>query len=412
MAGLAATNTPLAAPPLHPYRWMILAGVWLLYYSFGLTIAAMAPLVKPITEELGLSHSAMGGILGAWPLVYIVAALPGGAFLDRVGIRKALFLSILIIAASAICRSISTGHLSLFLAVGLFGLGGPLVSVGAPKAITLWFEGKERGVAMGLYITGPALGGVTALALTNSVVMPLVGGDWRVALQVYAVFVLATGVVWLFISGNALAQEVERKVAAQEKKPQFEIFVELIHMRPIQIVLVMSVGIFFYNHGLGNWLPEILRSRGMTPEAAGYWASVPTAMGVIGALIIPRLAVPERRVFLLLFLFICAGLGTQMMQNDPGLGLASGLILQGITRTTMMTIMIMVLVDTKGIEAHSVGLASGLFFSAAEIGGVLGPLTVGIVADLTGGFTVALDMMSLICVALIGMLVLLRRTTG
>jgi cyanate permease len=391
---------------------MILAGVWLLYYSFGLTIAAMAPLVKPITEELGLSHSAMGGILGAWPLVYIVAALPGGAFLDRVGIRKALFLSVLIIAASAICRSISTGHLSLFLAVGLFGLGGPLVSVGAPKAITLWFEGKERGVAMGLYITGPALGGVTALALTNSVVMPLVGGDWRAALQVYAVFVLATGVVWLFISGNALAQEVERKVAAQEKKPQFEIFVELIRMRPIQIVLVMSVGIFFYNHGLGNWLPEILRSRGMSPEAAGYWASVPTAMGVIGALIIPRLAVPERRVFLLLFLFICAGLGTQMMQNDPGLGLASGLILQGITRTTMMTIMIMVLVDTKGIEAHSVGLASGLFFSAAEIGGVLGPLTVGIVSDLTGGFTVALDMMSLICVALIGMLVLLRRTTG
>jgi cyanate permease len=412
LAGLAATNTPLAAPPLHPYRWMILAGVWLLYYSFGLTIAAMAPLVKPITEELGLSHSAMGGILGAWPLVYIVAALPGGAFLDRVGIRKALFLSVLIIAASAICRSISTGHLSLFLAVGLFGLGGPLVSVGAPKAITLWFEGKERGVAMGLYITGPALGGVTALALTNSVVMPLVGGDWRAALQVYAVFVLATGVVWLFISGNALAQEVERKVAAQEKKPQFEIFVELIRMRPIQIVLVMSVGIFFYNHGLGNWLPEILRSRGMSPEAAGYWASVPTAMGVIGALIIPRLAVPERRVFLLLFLFICAGLGTQMMQNDPGLGLASGLILQGITRTTMMTIMIMVLVDTKGIEAHSVGLASGLFFSAAEIGGVLGPLTVGIVSDLTGGFTVALDMMSLICVALIGMLVLLRRTTG
>jgi len=377
LAGLAATNTPLAAPPLHPYRWMILAGVWLLYYSFGLTIAAMAPLVKPITEELGLSHSAMGGILGAWPLVYIVAALPGGAFLDRVGIRKALFLSVLIIAASAICRSISTGHLSLFLAVGLFGLGGPLVSVGAPKAITLWFEGKERGVAMGLYITGPALGGVTALALTNSVVMPLVGGDWRAALQVYAVFVLATGVVWLFISGNALAQEVERKVAAQEKKPQFEIFVELIRMRPIQIVLVMSVGIFFYNHGLGNWLPEILRSRGMSPEAAGYWASVPTAMGVIGALIIPRLAVPERRVFLLLFLFICAGLGTQMMQNDPGLG-----------------------------------LASGLFFSAAEIGGVLGPLTVGIVSDLTGGFTVALDMMSLICVALIGMLVLLRRTTG
>ena len=76
----------------------------------------------------------------------------------------------------------------------------------------------------------------------------------------------------------------------------------------------------------------------------------------------------------------------------------------------MMTIMVMVLIDTRGIESHSVGLASGLFFSAAEIGGVLGPLTVGIVSDLTGGFAVALNLMSAICVVLIVLLAWLRRS--
>ena len=43
----------------------------------------------------------------------------------------------------------------MFVAVGLFGIGGPLVSIGAPKAIAQWFQGAERGFAIGVYITGP-----------------------------------------------------------------------------------------------------------------------------------------------------------------------------------------------------------------------------------------------------------------
>jgi hypothetical protein len=32
---------------------------------------------------------------------------------------------------------------------------------------------------MGLYITGMALGGITTLSITNSVMMPWMDGDWR-----------------------------------------------------------------------------------------------------------------------------------------------------------------------------------------------------------------------------------------
>ncbi len=146
----AEGDPPAFAATAHPYRWAVLAGVWLLYFCFGLTAAAMAPLVKPITEELGLSHSAMGVVLGAWPLVYIAAAIPCGALLDRLGARRALFLALIIIALSGTLRGLATGHLSLFLAVALFGLGGPLISVVAPKSISQWFEGAERGLAMGI----------------------------------------------------------------------------------------------------------------------------------------------------------------------------------------------------------------------------------------------------------------------
>ena len=74
----------------------MLAGVWLIYACFGLVLASMAPLVQVITEDLQLSLSAMGSILGAWPLVYIGAAIPAGTLLDRFGLRRSLLVATLL----------------------------------------------------------------------------------------------------------------------------------------------------------------------------------------------------------------------------------------------------------------------------------------------------------------------------
>ena len=396
-------------PGEDPYRWAMLGGVWLLYFCFGLIVAAMAPLVQPITEDLGLSHAAMGGVLGAWPLVYIASAIPCGALLDRVGSRRALFLAVLIIALSGALRGLAPGHLGLFLAVAAFGLGGPLISVGAPKLITQWFETRERGLAMGIYITGPALGGILALSVTNGVLMPLFDQDWRAVLFVYAAFVGACSLVWLAISAHPSARAVERQIAAEPRRPQLQVFAELLRLPVVRTVLLMAIGIFFFNHGVNNWLPEILRSGGMSAAAAGYWASMPTAVGIAGALVIPRLALPERRIPILLGLFLCAGAATLLIQNPAGPLLAGGLMVQGIARGSMMTIAVLMLMETRGLAAQSRGLAGGLFFSAAGIGGVLGPLSVGALSDATGGFAAPLTLMTAVCLVLILLLARLRR---
>src|SRR5665213_34846 len=140
----------------HPHRWAMLAGVWIFYFCFGSTSAAIAPVVSRITAELGLSHTQMGSVLGAWQLVYIGAAIPCGALLDRLGPRRGLALGALVLAASGILRGLAVNYWTLLLAVGVFGIGGPLVSVGAPKVISQWFAGRERGMAMGLYNMGQA----------------------------------------------------------------------------------------------------------------------------------------------------------------------------------------------------------------------------------------------------------------
>ena len=62
-------------------RWRLLVGVWGLYASFGLVASCLAPLVSEVERELDISHAAMGGILGAWQLVYMVTAIPCGLLL-------------------------------------------------------------------------------------------------------------------------------------------------------------------------------------------------------------------------------------------------------------------------------------------------------------------------------------------
>lgn len=197
---MTETGAPSVDAPAGPGRWLVLAGVWLIYFCFGVTAASMAPLVGPVGTDLGIGNARMGFILGAWPLAYIAAAIPCGILLDRVGVRRMLFVAALIMALSGLARSVSDTPVEMFLAVALFGVGGPLISIGAPKVIARLFKGADRGMAMGIYITGPYLGGILSLALTNSVAMPLMGEDWRGVMLLYSALVAASGVIWLAIA--------------------------------------------------------------------------------------------------------------------------------------------------------------------------------------------------------------------
>ncbi len=401
-------GNPPVDPSSHPHRWVMLGGVWLLYCCFGLTVASLAPLVAPISADLGLSHSAMGSVLGAWPLVYIASAVPCGAIMDRMGPRRALFIAAAVVAVSTVLRGVAEGHLSLFLAVAVFGLGGPLISVGAPKVIAQWFSGPSRGFAMGAFFTGNAVGGIAALSLTNSVVLPLMG-SWRGVVLVYGLFVLLAGVVWLIIGAHPASRAVEAQAAAEEGRVSyFSAVAELVQLPVVRTMLIMGIFIFFFNHGLNNWLPEILRTGGMDPVRAGFWSAIPTAVGVIGALTIPRLAIPERRFIILGILFFAAACASLLLHAAEGPLLFAGLMLQGMARGSMTTIALLILMEAPEVGARRTGSLSGMYCSAAEIGGVMGPVSIGVLYDTAGGFASGLFMMTGISTLLLLMLVRVR----
>jgi len=404
----ASTAPSVTAAPPHPWRWAMLAGVWLLYYAFALSITGIAPLVYAITPDLGMNRAQMGTVLAAWQLTYIFSSVPGGGLMDRFGPRRMMFFATLIIASSVALRGLAESYLALFIAVMVFGLGGPMISSGAPKVVSLWFAGKERGLAMGIYFTGNATGGITAVALTNSVFLPLVGGDWRDVMFAFAGFVVVCGIAWLAISAHPASRAMEHRLKSEPRRGSFEVFLELVRDPVVRMVLVMGLFILFYNHGMNHWLPEILRSYGMTPSQAGWWAAVPTAIGMLAALTLPRMATPDRRFAILCFLFSAAALGAVLVWSGHDLVVAAGLIIQGTCRGAMTTISILLLMDTGDGSPSRVGAASGLYFSVGEVGGVLGPMSVGALAYATGGFDASLFMMAGVGILLLAILVRLR----
>ncbi len=393
-------------------RWWLLAGLWLLYTAFGLTATSIAPLVIPIEEDLGITHAAMGSVMGAWQLVYIFAAMPGGMMLDRLGGGRALFIGGLLIALSAAGRAFADDYWTLLLAVGLFGVGGPVISSGAPKVVAQFFTGSERGLAMGIYMTGPAIGGVVSLTLTHSVLLPWFDGNWRSVVLLWAGVAVGAALAWILIAGRfgLRAQEV---AFAAPRLPQGQVMRELIGTRAVQIVLLMSVGVFLFNHGLNNWLPELLRSHGMPIVQASYWAALPTVIGIAGSLLIPRLATPDRRFQILLGLCLAALTASLLLQFVSGPLLTLGLVMQGIARSALMTVLVLTLVELPGIGESRTGIASGMFFSAAEIGGVLGPLGLGVLYDTTGNFRGALAGLTAVALLLtMGTIYLTRLARG
>ena len=383
MEGEIIGETDKGLPPA-PYRWVMLALLWLLYFTFGLVYSSTSPLVTPIIEDLAISYGQMGTVMGSWQFVYILAAVFAGVAIDRWGVRRALFFGMLVISLSAVLRGYASGFESLLLGVSLFGVGGPMISIGAPKTISLWFQGRDRGTAVGIYTTGPRMGSMLALCATNSLVMPILGYSWRWTFVCYGLFALAVALLWGFA-----AREI-RFVKTAETPPINKVFLRLVKTYNIRIVLVSGLLSFTVMHGFTTWLPKLLESLGMTPKMAGFGAAVPLLAGIPGTLIIPRLTPPRARGWAVALLSILAGAAIFSVAVLP-LPLMVGLILFGVASSSLIPLLMLMLMEIPEVGPAYMGAAGGIFFSVAEIGGFLGPFLVGCMVDLTGNFWVGMS---------------------
>ncbi|NHI89211.1 MAG: MFS transporter [Candidatus Thorarchaeota archaeon] len=385
------------------YRWVILTLVWLVYFAFGLVLSSIPPLVNVIAADLSLTYSEMGVVLGSVILMYVPLSIPVGISIDRFGQKRMITVGLLLISASALLRSLVFDFQSLLFIVLLFGFGGPTVSVGLAKVVASAFEGRERGLASGLYMTGAAVGSASALALTNSFVLPFVG-TWRNVFSFYGIigFLIALG--WILFAKEQPVDPTSRP----NETPLVSTLQSLLSNRNVWLVAIIGSAAFLVFYGFGNWLPTLLEEKGMDPVAAGLWASLPVWLGLLGSAVIPGIASAGSRKPIIVSLLLVEGACVYLSSLANGIPLLVALALYGIVSGAHLPLLLVVMMDLPAVGAKYTGIASGLFFSIGEIMGFGGPILVGVIRELTSSFVPALFLLGLIVEFMIVLAVVLK----
>ena len=378
------------------YRWIILTLAWIVYFSFGLVLASIPPLVNIIAADLSLTYSEMGVILGGVIVMYIPLSVPIGVGIDRFGQKKMIALGLLLVSSSAVLRSFVVSFETLFLAVVIFGLGGPSISVGLAKVVASSFEGRERGLASGIYMTGAVVGSASALALTNALVLPLVG-TWRNVFSVYGVISFIVAFCWILLARESTVKSEQANLHFPIKK----MLQSLLGNRYIWMVAIIGSSSFLVFYGFGNWLPTLLEDKGMNPVDAGLFASVPTWVGLVGSAIIPGITRAGSRRPIIIALLLIEGVFIYLIGITSGTFLVASIVIYGIVSGAVMPLMLVVMMDLPAVGAEYTGVASGLFFSVGLSMGFIGPILVGNLVDLTGGFLAALIVLAVVVEAMI-----------
>lgn len=369
-------------------RWSLLGALIGVYFSFGVIVTSISPMLSVVQDDIGASRSEMGFVLGAWALLFIGTAPLAGRIIDRYGLRLSILAGGLSISLSALARAGASGVGSLWLAIAVFGLGGPLISAGAPTLVrNLFDDSVERRRAVSAYAIAPSMGSVLTLALTNSVLLPVLG-HWRTVLVAEAALAALATVGWLVVSGSigSLPTKADRAPESAGEPTDGRQVRQLLSSSGVRFALAVSFPIFFMNHALNNWFPTLLAELAdLSLGASSNWVAISRFVGIGAAILVPNIATAANRGLLLSGVCLVLSVGLLLLGfGGPSAAIVAALVI-GI-RGAMVPIGAIILMEANGVTTYNAGLANGLWFALGEVGGVTGPFSSGLIADTSLGF--------------------------
>jgi len=391
------------------YKWVIFSGVFGVYLGFGMVAMSLAPLVGEIRSDLNLTRGEIGIALGTWQFIYIGTSPIAGRIVDRLGVEYSLAIGAFLVFISGITRSLVDDLPTLCMAVALFGIGGPLISACAPTAAGLWFtDERERKFAVGAFTSAPVVGSIVVLIMSNSVLMPLTN-SWRWTIATETLVIAFALLFWISIA-EFKVQKVQN--VEKEKRETFKIWKSIVDSAEIKIIFFLGVTMFFLSHGLGGWMPEILREHiGFSSMAASNWTAASYGIGILVSLLLPSRTRRENFsfIFTCILLVIVASLIAIMFL--PSYMIPVSVMIAG-SRSALIPLVILALMESPKLNIKQMGTAYGLWFASAEIGGVLGPVSAGRMADSMFGYDGVLWLMIAVCLMMILLAYALRMRTG
>ncbi len=160
--------------------------LWIGGIGLRVTILAVPPLIRLIHSDLNLSETEVGVLSGLPPVLFVFAAVPGSLLIARLGARAAVIGGLFATALGCALRGAAPDFALLCAATVLTGLGVAVMQPGLPPLVRAWLPSRI-GFGTAVYANGLLIGEIIPVALTVPLVLPLVGGSWRLAFAAWAV---------------------------------------------------------------------------------------------------------------------------------------------------------------------------------------------------------------------------------
>ncbi len=370
--------------PITRNKLLAIAGVGWLFDA--LDVGILSFVIAALAVEWNLTPTEMGWIGSINSIGMAVGALAFGLMADRFG-RKAVFMWTLVIFSVASGLSAATTTLAAFMVLRFFvgmGLGGEL-----PVASTLVSESvapKERGRVVVLLESFWA-GGWLLAAIISYFVIPTYG--WRVALILTAI--PAFYAIYLRISlpdspkyeaNKSKRQSIWKNIQSVWKKEYAK--------STLMLWIVWFMVVFSY-YGMFLWLPSVMVMKGFSMIQSFEYVLIMTLAQLPGyftaAWIIEKVG---RKFVLSLYL----------------LGTAVSALTFGFADTTAMLLVSGMFLSFFNLGAWGAlyaytpenyptiirGTGSGMAASVGRLGGIFGPLLVGVLTarsiDISSIFTI------------------------
>src|SRR5712692_2165522 len=187
-------------------RWLIVVLIFCTYMLMITDRVKISMAANYIMPEYGLSDVQMGWVFSSFVLGYAILQVPGGWLGDRFGPRRML--------AGAICwwsvftaATAMAGELFLASLIGVVGsfivvrvLIGTGEAIGPPtgnRVVANWVAPQERGLALGIAISGSSLGAALTPPLIAWIMVTL---GWRAAFYLAGGVGIVLALVWYWLA--------------------------------------------------------------------------------------------------------------------------------------------------------------------------------------------------------------------
>ena len=195
--------------------------------------------------------------------------------------------------------------------------------------------------------------------------------SWRQVLVFEATIGAVATMVWVVV-WNRVERPTTTRVEPAAAGSADGSFRYLLGSSEIRLILFVAFALFFLSHGTSNWMPTILEEfSGMSPSTAGAWLAVGGLVSIVAGATIPAFATPERMHLLMAGLFGAAVLVMAGLLLAPT-SLHGPIAVIGGVRGALVPLAIVTLLAADRVSVTNTGIANGLWFSIAEIGGVSG----------------------------------------